>query len=279
MGVHSGRFGAVNGISTVRNWSITDDMTNPAYKASNTAAGTGRISGIEMWTGSFGIYGAIPPVMPGEIFTFAGYSAPDDDAVGSDGTTAEGSAIVDSLAINFNFQTGDIISQVINFSGHLGLTWTDADDVLTDSSAPDVPPICGCKVDYSSNGSDFSTLSDILQATLTITAANQAYVNSSTGCTTGRKPGPIDWTAAITRQSTAKTLTKGADYVWRFYTDSNSYYQMKWGKVKNFSNFNVDIESGKIVDHVINLEMNGFVGGTTGTITVPDAGSAWWPFT
>lgn len=277
MGVHSGKFGVINGMSTARNWQITDDITNPKYVASNTQGGTGRISGIESWQGSFGYYGAIPPVMPGDIFAFAGYTAPDNDTLAGTGTKATGNAIVDSIAITWNWGNGDIISQVCNFSGHLGLAWADAQAALSDATAPDAPTICGTKIEYSDDGAAWTELTDCLQATLTLSAANTAYVNSSTSCTTGRKAGIIDWTAAITRQDTKKILSKGDSKYWRFYTDSNSYFLLKWGKVKGFTNFNVDIETGNIISHVMNLEMNGVNAGVIGSIRVPDAVADWWP--
>lgn len=276
MGVHSGKFGVVNGMANVRNWNITDSITLPKFAASNTKGGHGRISGIQSWQGSFGYYTMIPPVMPGEIFSFAGYSAPDNDTLAGTGTRLSGSAIVDSVAITWNWSNGEIISQVCNFSGHLGLTETTGAAAYSDATSPEAPPVCGTKIEYSADGTTYVELTDLTQATLTITAANLAYVNSSTGCLTGRKAGLIDWTAAITRQDSKRILSVGDSKYWRFYTDSDSFWLLKWGKIKDFGNYTVDVETGAIVTHVVNLEMNGILAGVVGSITKPDGVSVWW---
>src|SRR5947207_1860310 len=98
MGVHSGKFAAVNGKSTVRNWSINDTNATKAFIASNTGGGTGRLKGNHDWSGSYSQYSGIPAVMPGSALSFTGYSAPDSDVNNTTGKTKSGTAIVDSIA-------------------------------------------------------------------------------------------------------------------------------------------------------------------------------------
>jgi hypothetical protein len=275
MGVHSGKFGVVNGMSTVRNWNITDELSNPKFTASNTAGGTGRKTGIDAWTGSFGYFGATPTVMPGESFTFKGYCAPDNDTLAGVGTNVTGTALIDSVVISWNWTNGDIISAVANFSGHLGLTENLAAAAIADATTPDAPAACGTKIEYSSDGVTYTELANLTQATLTISAANQSYVNSGTSCGTGRKPGPIDWSLSITQQEQANILTNGNNYFLKCWIDGVNFWHLKWGKYKGRSNLSVDMESGAIISHVKNFEMNGY-NTTQGFIKLPAAGANWW---
>lgn len=274
MGVHSGKFAVVNGMSTVRNWNVSDLITNPRYVASNTLGGSGRVSGIQDWNGSFGFYGAVPPVMPGEIFSFLGYTAPNDDISGSNGQRGSGDAIVDNIAIVFNWQNGEIISGTVNFSGDGALAWASG-AAITDATAPDVPSICGVKIELSDDDAAFTELANLSQATLTISAANVSYVNSSTACWTKRKAGPLDWNLSLTLDDDV-FLVKGANKVVRVYIDATTFYKLKWGKMKDINGITANIETGDIIRHTAMFEMNGFVAGVAGQIVLPDA-SVFWP--
>lgn len=277
MGVHSGKFATVNGISTVRNWTVVDDITNPKFTASNTLGGTGRVSGIQSWSGSFGFFGGMPSVLPGEIFAFLGYTAPDDDISGA-GMRAAGNAVVDNVVITYNWANGDIISSVANFSGDLALAWASGAQIV-DATAPDVPSICGAKIETSDDGAAFTVLPNVTQAVLTISAANQKYVNSSTNCWTGIKPGPIDFTLAITREDNLiNALAKGANKVIKLWHSATAldFWLLKWGKVKGFTGITANSETGEIIKHTVTLEKNGFVGGSVGEVTAPGS-VAYWP--
>lgn len=275
MGVHSGKFAVLNGFSTVRNWNISDTITNPKYVASNTLSGTGRGVGIQDWSGSFGFYGAVPTVFPGETFAFLGYTAPVDDVEGSVGQRGTGNAIVDSVAITWNWTNGEIINAVANFSGNGSLAWASG-AAIEDVSAPDVPSVCGTKIQASiPDGSAFVDIANVEQAVLTISAANQSYVNSSTNCWTARKPGIIDWTLALTIQDDI-FIGKGLDKQIKCFIDATDFYLLKWGKMKDISGITANRETGEIIKHNATFEMNGFVGGVAGQIVLPDE-SIWWP--
>lgn len=284
MGPHSGKFAVIDSINTVRNWQINDQQSNPKAVASNTQNGTARRQGISSWAGSFNCYGHTPVVMPGEFFDFLGYTAPNDDAAGSAGTSYAGNAIVDSVVITWNWQNGDILSHVVNFSGNLALTVNDAEAAFEDATDPELHSICGTKIEYSTDDTTFYELKNITQATLTITAANQAYVNSSTVCGTGRRAGPIDWTLALNQQDTKRTgaaaafvVLKNTDYAWKLYVDGTDFWKLKYGMVRDFTNITCDRESGAIIGRTINVEMNGLVGSTVGYITAPGAETNFWP--
>lgn len=282
MGVHSGKFAVVDGQSTVRNWQINDNMTPARFVASNTRGGTGRRRGPKSWTGSFGAYGGIPAVMPGEIFAFSGYTAPAND-VGGSGKLYQGDAIVDSLGLSWNFQSGELISYQIGFSGHLELTITDG--VEADVSDPAAFEPCSAKLEYSNDSqgssggsSGFVEWDDIVQVNINITAANASYVNSSTNCWTGRKAGPIDWTMSVTEQNDDRVADreKGEYLDLKMYIDATDFWWLRWGLVRDFTGLTVDRETGNIIQRTTNLDMNGFYG-DVGHIKLPGETTPWWP--
>lgn len=286
MSVHSGKFGVVNGMSTVRNWSITDSMAPKNYVASNTLFGTGRRRGVETWSGNFSHYGHTPSVFPGEQFEFIGYTAPNNDVTGP-GLRYKGQALVENIQLNWNWGGGDIISAVVNFQGHVGLTIQAAGNELYDLVVPTVPPIYGTKIMYSTNGVDFVEWENLATAQLTISCALQEYVNSSSVVAnriwTGRKSGPIDWTLAVTEQDVDRSkFSKGDDLILRLYVSATEYYELKWAQVAEFTGITVDRETGAIIQQTVNLNMNGFdpaalsYNGSVGHILLPD-GSQWWP--
>lgn len=283
MAVHSGRRSAVNGISTVRNWSVNDQHTPAQGVASNTAYGTLRRKGVHDWTGSFDRFGVVPEVMPGESFSFIGYTAPDDDISGV-GMRYSGTACVSQIALNMNWAGGEMISIQHDFAGHLALTGTPGAAEITDSTDPEVYPIGGCKLEYSSDGSTWHEWTDLLQAVWTLSNQLQQYVNSSTYVGgylwTGRKPGPIDWQLAVTEQNGDRSRFNKGDDIWvRLHLDTSgtNYWQLKVGQVGDFTGIVADRETGKILQQTVNVRMNSnlLADGSLGHILKPD-GTAWW---
>lgn len=256
MGVHSGKFAVVNGVSTVQNWTITDTEALVRFLASNTSGGDARRRGVRSWTGNFNAYGVTPAYFPGAIMAFKGYTAPDNDVSGN-GVCANGNAIIDSLVINWDWSTAAIIKHTINFSGHLGITWDVS--TATDATDPDAPEVCGAKVEISLDDSTFEELENVVSAALTITAANQSYVNSSTDCDTGRKAGTLGFTLSLVLQDNAvyDVLPKGADVAVRLYYNATDFWLLRFAKVKEYTGITCDNETGAIIQATVNLEMNG----------------------
>jgi hypothetical protein len=296
-GPHSGKFGVVNGQSTVRNWSIGETMAPAPFVASNTKGGTGRRTGVKAWAGSFNQFGGIPTVLPGQLFAFAGYTAPDNDTLAGVGTKYSGQAIIDQLVVNFDWTSGAVINTQSSFSGHLALTVEDGAAALADNTDPDVPSVCCAKIEVGGMGMEDCSVSEpesslgdasdewenLAQATLTITAANQSFVNSSTNCWTGRKPGNIDWTLAVVEQQTQRfggiyeKIKRGNSVELKLFIDDENYWWLKWGMVHDFSDITVERESGAIIARTVNISKNGFLNGNTGLIRLPGAGSNFWP--
>ncbi len=282
MAVHSGKFGVVNGQSTVRNWVINDVQEGKAFVSSNTKGGTGRRESIHDWTGSFSAYGGIPAALPGAALAFSGKTSADDDSQTGTGQVYTGTAIVDSVVITWNWASGDILSYVTNFSGNGELVESVA--TLSDATSPVTPAILLTKVEWETNtvGPVFTEWENLAQAVLTITAANQPYVNSSSVISGKawrlRKAGIIDMTLAVTEQATlrASLPALGVSEVIKLYTDATLFYELTWMQVLDFSGINVDIETGAITSRTVNFGMDGFKAGVAGTIKLPDA-STYWP--
>ena len=278
MTVHSGRFGTIDGIPAVRNWQINDDASLSAFANSATRRAQGRRKGVSQWGGSYGAHGAVPIVLPGELFDFLGYTAPDTDVEGTAGITYSGNAIVDSFGVAWDWAGGSVLAHQIGFSGNLALTKTPADAAVLDASVSDPEYPCPTKITYSVDGITFTELTDLVQASFNIQAQNSAYVNSSTGCNTGRKAGLIDWNLSMTTENNnlGGGLTKFTDYWFRLYITATTYYELKFGMVKSFSGLTIDEESGRIISHTINVEANAVkAGGSVGHILLPDT-TLWW---
>jgi hypothetical protein len=287
MGLHSGKFGRVNGVDSMRQWTINETERQPKAVASNTLLGTARRRGVRSWTGSFQAYGEKPVsmCMPGTVFAFSGYGAPDNDLAGGTGLLYEGDAIVDSVEVRWNWQNGEILSYTVNFSGHLELDKTASGADPGDAVSPNLPIVGGTKIQYAMYDLGvYTTLANLTDARLTISSQNNDYVNSSTYVSptlwTGRSGGPIDWTLAITQQDVdrAAPMFDIGDFVnLRLFTDASLYWQLKYGIVRDFSGITVNRESGEIIRRTINIDMNGYYGSNHGEIKFP-GGTQWWPF-
>jgi hypothetical protein len=290
MAVYSGKYGAVNGMSTVRNW-VLNETTQPAeYRASNTRAGTGRKEGVYDYTGSFEGYGGVPPIMPSEYFDFVGYTAPTTGAFGVAGLTKNATnAIVQSVTINWDWTTGGLLDWMVNFAAGEPNIITEASAAVTDLSLPAVKIVCPTKITVSEN---IVLWPNLTRASLTITANNPSFVNSSTQGRTGRRAGIIDWNASVTEQATAVNPNiglsnclgsiVGAETLMQMYIDATLFWGLKWAHFVDVSDLRVDNDTGAIIGQTNNFAMAGFDDdGVSGYIARPGEDGAsnpyWWP--
>ena len=277
-GALGGRYGVINGITGVRNWQVSQNGAPAVYANSATAIGHGRKAGITSWAGGFSNHGAVPPVLPGILFGFAGFTAPDNGILGGVGYKYTGNAMVDSVAINWDWQGGNVIENQTSFQGALALTTVAGSYPPTDAGVSDPQTSTGTSIQYSADGATWVTLANLTQASLQITNGVQPVVNSSTAGGTDRRAGLVDWTANINVQDTllGSGLTQFTPYQWRFYTDNTLFWLLKWGQVKEFTNLQVSPESGAIIGYTLSLEMCAEVAGVLGSIKAPGAGSSYW---
>lgn len=291
MSEQSGTFGLVAGKKSIRNWSFDVLSETVPMVMSGTRAGTVRRTGPRDWSGQYLAAGGAPPVMPGEFFEFIGFTGPEEDYTeGNSGPTYRGQAIVDSVELTINWETGEIISSTTNFSGD-GAVVEDSDS-FTETGYPDVPSSSLARAVLMTDDGDEvvesgeETVICATTLTLTITSATAEYVNSCTGNWKRRKRGPIDWTMNIVQQEASLAALPYAigDVVWiRIYLDASNevYWDLKWGIVKEFTGITVDQETSTIISETVVIEMSAITDDEAdgiGRIRVPGwPNEDWWP--
>ena len=290
-GPRSGKHGYVYtqyGETYIRNWLLNWNQALAARIHSASAGGTERVYGVEDWNGTFEAFGGNPNIFPGDEFTIGLFSGPSDGVHGTTGQYWSGDAICDSLTINWNWQPSQTINWSAAFSANGCLA--DTDDEKYDAGADCVASMCTLSITYQnecvagSGGTgdegSFTTLANVESATLTITAANQAVVNSSTACCTKRVPGNIDWTLAIVDQEEYPILAYNTYYRFRLYDTAATYWSLAFGLLQDISNIRVDRENGTLVTKTNTLAMNaraccGQNDAILGEIVDPDLVTRW----
>ena len=215
--------------------------------------------------------------MPGETLAFVGYGAPDSGVYNTVGQRYSGNVMITQAQIVFNFESGEPIGYTLDFVGQLALTKTAAAAAIVDSTAPDIPEICAASLEYF-NVSD-QLITDVTQATLTITSDVKTFANSSTvvsgTCWQNAIAGPIDWNLTWTRQSELAALEPGAQHVFKVNDTASTLWTLTEGIVGDMSNIQVDVDTGNIISHQQTAYMQANPG-TLGSITMPDT-TTFWP--
>lgn len=277
MTVFSGKFGAVNGQSTVRNWSINDAASSVSFRASNSQCGVIRKTGVKAWTGGFSVNGGLPAVLPGEFFTFKGFQAPTSGVAGTTGNTYSGTALVDSLAIVWDFNANEIIQSTVAFSGHLALT--EASEIVSDATTVVAPSTAAAVLEVGG-----TAISNIVNANLNITANNQTYVDSSTIVSgvvwTGRLAGGPDFNASVTVNNHAKQFAPQNDYILKMGVDASTEWEFRYAHLRDYSGLVVDPNTQAIQQQTMNFEKTALDPATDaiGLILKP-GGAQYWPST
>lgn len=288
MGLHSGKWAYVNGISTNRGWQVNEQQTPARGLASNTGFAPVRKKGVRSWNGSYTAYGATPSVMPGDLFGFTAYGAPDDDVSGN-GQRYVGNAMCTGVSITWNYGSGEFLGHSVNFNGHLALT-KDANTIAADASAPDMPPVALTKIQTGDvNGTTYVDLSNVVTVTLNISCQVQSFVNSSTIVSgvlwTGQKAGPVDWTLSVSQQDNLRVgapFDIGDNVSIKLFVDATLYWLLQWGHVRDFTGIDANRETGAIIARTINIDQTaidpGVGGGNTLGVVKKPSGVNWWPF-
>lgn len=274
MGVISGVNGAVDGSGSVRTWEVT--ATNDVVNVFNSATKGMAITqpGNDDWSGSYTAHGHTPVRMPGQGFTFTG------SVDGTNGVT--GTAIVDSVEIVINIETGEKIGHTVNFSGNGALSKGAA--AATDTSTPDTPTSIGAKVEIATPAAvpSWGELEDVRTVTITITAENQSYVNSGTEGGTRRAVGNLSASLSIdVHTDDPNDLPDEGDVRGvRVFVNATEFWLFDWIVFNSIGPISVDIEGAGIVEATVAGEYTGYtaIGGDTteGEITNP-ADTTFWP--
>jgi len=286
MAALSGKYGAVDSHTGVRNWSIGVQSNAPSYRASNTNLGTGRVKGVEDWSGSFEQITSFPALFPGDTFTFKGFCGAADGSSTGTGVTWSGLAIVSEVAITWDWRSNEIMSSTTTFESKGALTITPADDNVSDTSVPDLSSICGIKVEFYNVTPAWVTWDNIARVDLRLRSENPTFVNSSTisgsDCYVSRTQGPLDFDLDILEDNTEFSDPStsfpgdiGTDSQIRIYTNATEFWALKWCHLDAVSDLNVNIETGEVISRTMNFKKNGYVGGVEGHIINPTPTTKW----
>lgn len=274
MGVLNGIAGAVDGIQTVRTWSVQTGAETHALHASNTKRGPVRLEGNEDWSGSYSSYGHTPLALPGETFAFTG------SFDGADGVV--GSAVVDSAEITIDVEGKTPISHVVNFSGDGALAFGEA--VAVDESDPDAFSPVGCKAALGTLIAEpvWTDLDNVRTMVISLSAANASYASSGSAGHMKRLVGNIDCTMSITvyEGDPTKVIAPNTHKAVRLYVTPTLYWEFLWAIFSEASGIEVDVEGGGMLGVTYNAGFNGWdtiaAALTEGHIKTPEA-ATWWP--
>lgn len=289
MGYHSGKFGVVNNVPAMISWNISDDEDLKEYINSQTRGMAGQLPGISNWTGSIEQNGVNPVagLMPGSLFAFQGYTAPDNDTAGGSGTILSGNIMVERMSMAWNWAGGDIEKTSYEFQGSGPLAVNSGQPAISDTSTP---TYYGSKqlpqptIQVNGTGG-FINWPYITQLTITLSNEIQPVVNASTGGNTVRVAGPWKLEISASEQEVLRSLFQKENILEiKVPVDPTfiNFWDIKFGVVKNFTNIEVNRETGAIISRSVQIIHSAYDfplnnPANLGSITLPGAGSAWWP--
>lgn len=271
----TGSRGSVDGKSTVRNWKIARSNELKRLAASNTGGVPMRKPGVFKWTGSYGAYGLAPQVLPGQTFAFVGQTP----LLGSAPTAAptySGAATVDNVVITLDWENAEIISHVVNFMGNGRLV--ESTGSIVDESDVVCPPTCGARFRMGASADAMSDMSDVTKLTLTLSASNKPYTNSSTACAVTVAGGRPDWSLSYDRQETQFPFAEGSTVVAQIVPAGGADDE---GIILSFGiigkqDFEVDIENDEIVGYSETVDFTAVDSeGNAGSIIIPGHPNYW----
>lgn len=265
----SGKYGVIDGITDITQWQVSEESTPVESVTSATRGGRRRSSGIKSSSGSFAGKSGLPPLKPFEVLAFAGYTAPDDEIYGSDGVIVTGNIYAGTITINWNWAGSEDVNYNIDFS-------FDQDMVIGTGIYKDLGPpleasICPCKIEYGDAGSEVE-IEHITSATLTFTIDLLEYINSSTNCATGRKPGPLDWSLSIEIQDNVRPIPIQSDVRLKCWINATQYFVLEFGHLASYTTLNVSPSTGEIISQSMDFMMQAYKQSDLTTL-----GAIYWP--
>ena len=203
--MYSGRFAAVNGVGNVAKWQITETVEEDIVRNSATRGGTSRIFCGRDSTGSVECDGGLPFVLPGETFTFVGYTSPTSGVYGTAGMRYTVSAMCTQITVVWDYGTNKAVRHTIQFGGMGALVVASGAAVLDSTN---VKAICsrGCAMVY---GAAIDFCPTRTSVTLTMTSAVTVRGDASTSGWKTREAGPLDWNLAVTYNGHDKLFAPG----------------------------------------------------------------------
>lgn len=280
MSVISGKYGKVQGYSTVKNWSISHSADLQPLIASNTLCYPVRIDGNKDWTGSFEAYGKemVAALFPGKLFQFLGGFDADGVASASVYGVDSGASgcIVESVEMKINIANGDPLMYTVNFAGNNDLT-IGLVAVTADTTSPEMWPTVDtggnvrmtwgdATVDVLAVDPTTNELPDITEMTLNISCDLKDYVSSDSTGFVKRIAGTYDLTCSVAfyhdefdNSGTPPIPHVNDILAVNLYINATEAWQIGYLKVNELSDLTVDIESGDIIGATLNMEFSAYV--------------------
>lgn len=287
----SGLYGVVDGQKGISRWNLTKSIQNGSYVASNTKQATVRMRGIEDANGGWTSQSVVPLAMPGQRLS-AVFDAGVNIAIPSQHWLYSGNVILAQLQVNWDWTMNKPITYNYTWAADgpivqsSGAALADTSEEVGKSSFDNFIYVGDSMGSGSSGGA--GTKLCARTATLTITSKLVQNADSCTEGTYQRLAGPLDWTLALNFAGNdldgfwQNGDTLGDIVALRADVDSvnDSHWFLKWGRVGDLSNLQVDVESGEIISATANLAMSAYDDDDVlGQITIPsETGTAlWWP--
>jgi len=205
----SGRFAAVNGVGNVMKWQLTEAVDEDVIRNSATRGGTSRLFCGRDSTGSIECDGGIPFVMPGEVFSFVGYTSPTTGVYGTAGMRYSVSAMCTQLTVVWDYTANKAVRYTVQFGGMGALTVGSGAAVL-DSTTVMKQCSRSCVMVY---GSAVDLCPNRTTVTLTMTSAVTVRSDASTAGWKVREAGPLDWNLAIVTHGHDKFSLAPGSYI------------------------------------------------------------------
>jgi hypothetical protein len=287
----SGLWGVINAQKGISRWNLTKSIQNGSYVASNTKQATVRMRGIEDANGGWTSQSVIPLAMPGQRFAFQG-DAGVNVAIPGQHWIYSGNVILAQLQVAWDWTMNKPITYTYTWAADGPITQTsaaplaDASEEVGKSSFDNFIYVGDSLGSGSSGGA--GTKLCARTATLTITSKLVQNADSCTEGTYQRLAGPLDWALALNfagndlagfwqnGDSLGDIIALRADVD----SVSNSHWFLKWGRVGDLSNLQVNVESGEIISATANVAMSAYDDDDVlGQITKPSASGTdlWWP--
>lgn len=270
MAIYSGRYGSVNGVPQVLDWSIESTMSDDAHASSYTKAGKRRDVGVMDWTGSLNMEGLINfTSTPWAGFAFVGRTGA--GTLGGTGMTYSGNAVWTSLGISGDMSSNARIRTAASFGGNGPLAYASGSGL--DSATPDILMSKDCVITWGNTTVDWQSFS------ITVNNEVQTYVGSSTVAGgfvwTARYPGLFDWTGNITGKGDSPMATNGDIDTLEITCGDITLFSSE-ARYLSTSGLSVNPQSGDLVGYTSNFGMCAYDdSGTLGSMTL--FGTQIWP--
>lgn len=270
MAIYSGRYGSVNGVPQVLDWSIESTMSDDAHASSYTKAGKRRDVGVMDWTGSLNMEGLINfTSTPWAGFAFVGRTGA--GTLGGTGMTYSGNAVWTSLGISGDMSSNARIRTAASFGGNGPLAYASGSGL--DSATPDILMSKDCVITWGDTTVDWQSFS------VTVNNEVQTYVGSSTVAEgfvwTARYPGLFDWTGNLTVKNDSPLATNG-DIDTLTITCGSIVLFSSEARFLSHSGLSVNPQSGDLIGYTANFGMSAYDdNGVLGSMTL--FGTQIWP--